>query len=118
MNGNGQWWRATPNDHDPRQTPLRPQQPDTQLQALMEAPPHAVPTKPLSDSLPARERISDALDQLPARRREIFEALVIERKTQAEVAAETGLSRTTIQRERVRAARQLAALLDGELDAR
>lgn len=63
----------------------------------------------------ALARVLDALETLPAQRRDIFLAAWRDEKTQAEIAAKFGLHKRTVQKELARAERHLRTALCGDL---
>jgi DNA-directed RNA polymerase specialized sigma subunit len=110
--------------------PLYAHVPETPMQALMEAAVGAEPETSSIEMLALREAIVDAIDALSERDQWIFNALFIEpgervtspqgfspsdtgHKSLRQVAAELGLSKTQIARERDRILEELqAALID------
>ena len=62
----------------------------------------------------ALARVLDALETLPAQRRDIFLAAWRDEKKQVEIAAEFGLHKRTVQKELARAERHLRTALCGE----
>jgi RNA polymerase sigma factor (sigma-70 family) len=76
--------------------------PENELDALMRTPPGDTPTVDVHTMASRKERLIDALDQLPAEDRALFDAYYIERRSLRQIEAEFGIPKTTVARERDR----------------
>lgn len=81
--------------------------PDTIVQALMQCAPGDVPETSKEELAALRPILVDAIDALPDRDRYIFDRLIIERVSLRALSKQLGLSKTHLQRERVRITRVL-----------
>ena len=77
--------------------------PSTPVEALMEAPPHVDPVRSREEYADLRETLGAAIDALPPRERECFEAVVIERATYRQIADRLGVGVATVDRLKSRA---------------
>ena len=70
----------------------------TDMQALMEAAPHAPIERSIESLLPLRERLSEAFDQLDERDRWIVNSILIERKSIRATASDLSLAKSHVDR--------------------
>jgi RNA polymerase sigma factor (sigma-70 family) len=73
-------------------------QPDTDLQALMEAKPFEEPDSSVGGSIELRERLNGAVDSLPQRLKWVFEAAHYRGMSVREIGRELSISKTTAHR--------------------
>lgn len=85
--------------------------PETDIQALMEAPPHTDPETSLESSEHLREVLADAIDQLEPRLKWIFEARHYEGMSIRQIGLQLNLTKSYIDRLYRRAVEQLADIL-------
>jgi RNA polymerase sigma factor (sigma-70 family) len=85
-------------EHAHQRSNRRPPQPETDLQALMEAPPFVEPDSSKAANLALRRRLHDAVDALIPREKWIFEAYHYRELSFRQIAEEMGISKTTADR--------------------
>ena len=91
-----------PTRHQPPETEHGFDLPENQYDALMRTPPGSTPTVDVHTMAWRKERLNDAIDQLPEPDRAIFDAYYIERRSLRQISAELGIPKTTVARERDR----------------
>jgi len=74
--------------------------PDNPIEALMQCAPGMDPLASRDELLPLRDILQDAIERLTPREQWIFDALTTRKLSLRQCAAELGLSKTHVQRER------------------
>lgn len=104
--------------HDPQDFTWLPsmrfprRQPDTELQAIMEASFGEEPVESIEETAPLREAIAAAVDALPTGERWLFEMLIHCRLSLRFVARATSIPKTTLARRRDAILADLASTLE------